>query len=47
MKNVIPMNVHLILKLCKKIVIKDNEKKLQIVSEHVPVSDSLFSYVPK
>jgi hypothetical protein len=26
---------------------KDNEKKLQIVSEHVPVSVSIFSSVPE
>ncbi len=26
---------------------KDNEKKLQIVSEHVPVSVSIFSNVPE
>jgi hypothetical protein len=28
--------------MLKKIEIKDNEKKLQIVSEHVPVSVSIF-----
>jgi hypothetical protein len=31
----------------KKIETKDNEKKLQIVSEHVPVSVSIFSNVPE
>ena len=30
-----------------KIETKDNEKKLQIVSEHVPVSVSIFSNVPE
>jgi hypothetical protein len=29
--------------MLKKIETKDNEKKLQIVSEHVPVSVSIFS----
>ncbi len=31
----------------KKIEIKDNEKKRQITSEHVPVSVSIFSNVPE
>jgi hypothetical protein len=48
MINIIPMSVHLILKsFLKKIEIKDNEKKLQITSEHVPVSVSIFSNVPE
>ena len=33
--------------MLKKIEIKDNEKKLQITSEHVPVSVSIFSNVPE
>ena len=33
--------------MLKKIATKDNEKKLQIVSEHVPVSVSIFSNVPE
>jgi hypothetical protein len=32
--------------MLKNIVTKDNEKKLRIVSEHVPVSVSIFSNVP-
>ncbi len=31
--------------MLKKIETKDNEKKLQIVSEHAPVSVSIFSNV--
>jgi hypothetical protein len=31
----------------KKVETKDNEKKLQIVSEHVQVSVSIFSNVPE
>jgi hypothetical protein len=33
--------------MLKKIETKDNEIKLQIVSEHVPVSVSMFSNVPE
>ncbi len=33
--------------MLKKIEITDNEKKLQITSEHVPVSVSIFSNVPE
>ena len=33
--------------MLKKIETKDNEKKLQIVSDHVPVSVSIFSKVPE
>ncbi len=33
--------------MLEKIETKDNEKKLQIVSEHVPVSVSIFSNVPE
>jgi hypothetical protein len=33
--------------MLKKVETKDNEKKLQIVSEHVPVSVSIFSNVPE
>ncbi len=33
--------------MLKKIETKDNEKKLQIVSEHVPLSVTIFSNVPK
>ena len=32
--------------MLKKIEITDNEKKLQVISEHVPVSVSIFSNVP-
>ena len=35
------------LAMLKKIDTKDNEKKLQSVSEHVPVSVSIFSNVPE
>ena len=31
--------------MLKKIEIKDNEKEIQIISEHVPVSVSIFSNV--
>ncbi len=48
MINIIPMSVHLIFEaMLKKIKIKDNKKKLQIVFEHVPVSVSIFSNVPE
>ncbi len=33
--------------MLKNIETKDNEKKLQITSEHVPVSVSIFSNVPE
>ena len=33
--------------MLKQIETKDDEKKLQIVSEHVPVSVSIFSNVPE
>ncbi len=33
--------------MLKNIKTKDNEKKLQITSEHVPVSVSIFSNVPE
>ncbi len=33
--------------MLKKIEITDNEKKLQITSEHVPVSVSICSNVPE
>ncbi len=33
--------------MLKNIETKDNEKKIQIVSEHVPVSISIFSNVPE
>ncbi len=33
--------------MLKTIEITDNEKKLQIVSKHVPVSVSMFSNVPE
>ena len=33
--------------ILKKIEVKDNEKKLQITSEHVPVSVFIFSNVPE
>jgi hypothetical protein len=33
--------------MLKKNETKNSEKKLQIVSEHVPVSVSIFSYVPE
>ncbi len=33
--------------MLKKIETKDNERKLQIKSEHVPVSASIFSNVPE
>jgi hypothetical protein len=32
--------------MLKNIQVEDNEKKLKIVSEHIPVSVSLFSNVP-
>ncbi len=32
--------------MIKKIEITDNEKKLQVISEHVPVNVSIFSNVP-
>ncbi len=48
MINIAPMSVHLIFEaMLKKIEITDNEKKLQITSEHVPVSVSIFSNVPE
>ena len=33
--------------MLQKIETKDNEKKLQIACEHVPVSVSMFSIVPE
>ncbi len=33
--------------MLKKVETKDNEKKLQLVSDHLPVSVSIFSNVPK
>ena len=33
--------------MLKQIETKDDEKKLQITSEHVPVSVSIFSNVPE
>jgi hypothetical protein len=48
MPNIIPMNVHLIFEaMLKKIETKENENKLRIVSEHVPVSVSVFFNVPE